>query len=293
MVSPCCADCGSSHVDRPCACSCWAWRHWWSRSRPRRSRRRTSMQNRGAQLASQPQPRARGQPRHASGSRTSGIRSASSVVRSRSCSAARSRARAAPPWSCRSARRRAGGSRGGRCSRRVGSAWRLVKVQRGTFLFPFIVVDNDVQENSPAFRRGDPRCLPSGGRQGQIWHWNGRHLRALAVRLGPADGRTARQERGWGRVLAVAGEDLLRHEGRQRGRVPRVLRQRDARSHHQTRAERTDEHLHEQLRGRAAPVERQATTAPDWTRPSHSSGSAARPSRRESCAPCSRRGRAS
>ena len=60
--------------------------------------------------------------------------------------------------------------------RRVGGTWRLVKVQRGTFLFPFIVVDNDIQENSPAFRRGDPRCLPSLGRQGRIWHWNGKRL---------------------------------------------------------------------------------------------------------------------
>ena len=49
-------------------------------------------------------------------------------------------------------------------------------VRRGTFLFPFLVVDNDIQENSPVFRRGDARCLPSGGRQGRIWHWNGRRF---------------------------------------------------------------------------------------------------------------------
>ena len=68
------------------------------------------------------------------------------------------------------------GEQGWAMFRRIGGRWRLVKVQRGTFLFPFIVVDNDIQENSPAFRRGDPRCLPSGGRQGRIWHWNGRRL---------------------------------------------------------------------------------------------------------------------
>ena len=68
------------------------------------------------------------------------------------------------------------GEQGWAMFRNVGGAWRLVKVQRGTFLFPFIVVDNDLQENSPAFRRGDPRCLPSGGRQGRIWHWNGKRL---------------------------------------------------------------------------------------------------------------------
>ena len=68
------------------------------------------------------------------------------------------------------------GEQGWAMFRRVGGAWRLVKVQRGTFLFPFIVVDNDIQENAPAFRRGDSRCCPSGGRQGRIWHWNGRRL---------------------------------------------------------------------------------------------------------------------
>ena len=68
------------------------------------------------------------------------------------------------------------GEQGWAMFRRVGGTWRLVKVQRGTFLFPFIVVDNDIQENSPAFRRGDPRCLPSLGRQGRIWHWNGKRL---------------------------------------------------------------------------------------------------------------------
>lgn len=68
------------------------------------------------------------------------------------------------------------GEQGWAMFRHVGGTWRLVKVQRGTFLFPFIVVDNDIQENSPAFRRGDPRCLPSGGRQGRIWHWNGKRL---------------------------------------------------------------------------------------------------------------------
>lgn len=68
------------------------------------------------------------------------------------------------------------GEQGWAMFRRVGNAWRLVTARRGTFLFPFIVVENDLQENSPAFRRGDPRCLPSGGRQGRIWHWNGRRL---------------------------------------------------------------------------------------------------------------------
>ncbi len=68
------------------------------------------------------------------------------------------------------------GEQGWAMFRRVGGTWRLVKVQRGTFLFPFTVVDNDIQENAPAFRRGDPRCLPSGGRQGRIWHWNGKRL---------------------------------------------------------------------------------------------------------------------
>jgi hypothetical protein len=68
------------------------------------------------------------------------------------------------------------GEQGWAMFRHVGGTWRLVKVQRGTFLFPFIVVDNDIQENAPAFRRGDPRCLPSGGRQGRIWHWNGKRL---------------------------------------------------------------------------------------------------------------------
>jgi hypothetical protein len=68
------------------------------------------------------------------------------------------------------------GEQGWAMFRRVGGTWRLVKVQRGTFLFPFIVVDNDIQENAPVFRRGDSRCGPTGGRQGRIWHWNGRRL---------------------------------------------------------------------------------------------------------------------
>jgi hypothetical protein len=68
------------------------------------------------------------------------------------------------------------GEQGWAMFRRVGGTWRLVTVRRGTFLFPFLVVDNDIQENSPVFRRGDARCLPSGGRQGRIWHWNGRRL---------------------------------------------------------------------------------------------------------------------
>jgi hypothetical protein len=57
----------------------------------------------------------------------------------------------------------------------TGGAWQLVLNQH-RFIFPLAAVGSDIKETSPVFRPGDPHCLPSGGKQARVWHWDGTRL---------------------------------------------------------------------------------------------------------------------
>ena len=57
----------------------------------------------------------------------------------------------------------------------TGGAWQLVLNQH-RFIFPLAAVGSTMKETSPVFRPGDPHCLPSGGKQSRIWHWDGTRL---------------------------------------------------------------------------------------------------------------------
>jgi hypothetical protein len=57
----------------------------------------------------------------------------------------------------------------------ASGSWQLLLDQR-RFIFKLTAVGSDIRETSPVFRRGDPRCLPSGGKQVRVWHWDGTRL---------------------------------------------------------------------------------------------------------------------
>jgi hypothetical protein len=57
--------------------------------------------------------------------------------------------------------------------RSAGSGWQLVLDQPEWIFLPLVALGGDIQVTSPVFRPGDPRCLPSGGKQARVWHWDG------------------------------------------------------------------------------------------------------------------------
>ena len=57
----------------------------------------------------------------------------------------------------------------------TGGAWQLV-LDKQLWVFKLVGVGSDIREVAPVFRRGDPRCLPSGGKHARIWHWDGARL---------------------------------------------------------------------------------------------------------------------
>jgi hypothetical protein len=58
----------------------------------------------------------------------------------------------------------------------TGGEWTLV-LDRNQFLDPpLVAVGGDIRETVPVFRRGDPRCIPTGGSHARLWHWNGTRL---------------------------------------------------------------------------------------------------------------------
>jgi hypothetical protein len=62
-----------------------------------------------------------------------------------------------------------------------GATWKLVHFQPAFLLGPLVVVGGtDLREKIPIFRTGDPRCVPSGGSEARVWHWNGSSLVAGA-----------------------------------------------------------------------------------------------------------------
>jgi hypothetical protein len=57
----------------------------------------------------------------------------------------------------------------------AAGSWKLIK-RIPAFLAPprhLVAVGHDIRETTAVHRRGDPRCLPSGGKHARIWHWNG------------------------------------------------------------------------------------------------------------------------
>lgn len=57
--------------------------------------------------------------------------------------------------------------------------WRLVLSQRLVFVVPpLVAVGGDIRETRPVYRRGDPRCIPSGGTHARTWHWDGTRFAA-------------------------------------------------------------------------------------------------------------------
>jgi hypothetical protein len=64
--------------------------------------------------------------------------------------------------------------------RRDGDAWNEV-LDRASYLVPPLkAVGSDLREAAAVHRRGDPRCIPSGGTRARTWHWNGTKLAAGA-----------------------------------------------------------------------------------------------------------------
>ena len=55
--------------------------------------------------------------------------------------------------------------------------WRLV-LDEVAFIFRLDAIGTDIRETAPVFRKGDPRCAPSGGKHARIWHWNGTRFTA-------------------------------------------------------------------------------------------------------------------
>jgi hypothetical protein len=60
--------------------------------------------------------------------------------------------------------------------------WRPALVQRGAFVFELVAAGGEIREIAPAFRAGDSRCTPSGGKRARVWRWNGTRLAAGAWR---------------------------------------------------------------------------------------------------------------
>jgi Family of unknown function (DUF6636) len=57
-----------------------------------------------------------------------------------------------------------------------GGAWRLVLDQPAYLIPPLVAVGSNIRETTAVHRRGDARCLPSGGTHARTWHWNGKRL---------------------------------------------------------------------------------------------------------------------
>jgi hypothetical protein len=55
----------------------------------------------------------------------------------------------------------------------TNGAWKLVLAQPAFLAGPLVAVGSDIQETTPVFRLGDPRCIPSGGTHARVWHWDG------------------------------------------------------------------------------------------------------------------------
>lgn len=56
-----------------------------------------------------------------------------------------------------------------------GGDWQLVLRNADSFI-SLSQVGSDVVEKVSVFRRGDPRCVPSGGTKERLWHWDGQQL---------------------------------------------------------------------------------------------------------------------
>lgn len=52
-----------------------------------------------------------------------------------------------------------------------GSEWQLLMRQRQAAILTS--VGSDIRETVSIYRPSDPRCCPSGGTRGRVWHWNG------------------------------------------------------------------------------------------------------------------------
>jgi hypothetical protein len=57
-----------------------------------------------------------------------------------------------------------------------GGVWRLVLEQPAYLYPPLVRVGSGIRETTAVQRRGDSRCLPSGGKRSRIWRWNGSRL---------------------------------------------------------------------------------------------------------------------
>lgn len=69
----------------------------------------------------------------------------------------------------------------------ANGAWNLVLTEH-RFSFPVVAVGSTLRETNPVFRRGDPRCVPSGGKHSRIWRWDGSRL--VPGPYGPSTGAT-------------------------------------------------------------------------------------------------------
>jgi hypothetical protein len=56
--------------------------------------------------------------------------------------------------------------------------WQLAKMIPAYLHPPLVAVGNTIRETTAVHRRGDPRCLPSGGKRSRTWSWNGSALAA-------------------------------------------------------------------------------------------------------------------
>src|SRR5207302_9752923 len=57
----------------------------------------------------------------------------------------------------------------------AGNAWQLVFQQAGFIFPPVVAVGHDIRVETAVFLPSDKaRCLPNGGSQARLWHWNGR-----------------------------------------------------------------------------------------------------------------------
>jgi hypothetical protein len=62
----------------------------------------------------------------------------------------------------------------------TAGVWQLVLNQPAYLTPPLVAVGSDIRETTAVHRAGDARCLPSGGTQARIWHWDGQQLVAGA-----------------------------------------------------------------------------------------------------------------
>lgn len=60
----------------------------------------------------------------------------------------------------------------------VDARWKRVLDQPSYVIPPLRAVGSDIRETAAVHRRGDPRCVPSGGTRARTWHWNGTRLMA-------------------------------------------------------------------------------------------------------------------